>query len=275
MGYAIIVEKKKKSEKVTGNNKKQIAMGQLLDNQIQAQKIYRDKSMWLVAFLGGTLAAGYIIAENFKTFNEPQKAKRTQIVTVLATISVFACVFSIPEDAAQFIPVIYTAIASALMQHLQGERILNHINSGGQVFGKKRTFCVGLIGLVITVAAIAIIAFMAGDFSNSVTTKTYGTMQHEIFFEKDNITEYEIEKMADGFTEIGFFGQAVTKHVYAKKNGRDYEISIFVVEGAEKDSEALEAFMGLRNDLQLFFADNKIILNLVVDDLDNVVKQLN
>jgi hypothetical protein len=252
-------------------------MEQLLDNQIQAQKIYRDKSIWLVAFFGGPLAAGYIIAENFKAFNEPQKAKKTWIVTVLTTILIFVCVFSIPDDVKlpnQLIPIIYTAIAYALMQHLQGQRILSHINSGGQLFGWGRTICVGLIGLVITLATILIIAFMAGDFSNSVTTKTYGIMKHEISFEKDNISELEIEKIADGFIKTGFFDQAVTKYVYAKKNGNNYEISISVVEGVENDSEALEPFIELRNDLQTFFVDSKITFNLIVDDLDNVVKQL-
>ena len=39
-----------------------------LSNIQKQRKVYTEKNMWLVAFLGGPLSAGYIIAENFKTF---------------------------------------------------------------------------------------------------------------------------------------------------------------------------------------------------------------
>lgn len=51
-------------------------MEQILDIQTSTQKIYRDKAIWVGTFLGGPLAAGYLIAENFKAFNDPAKVKR-------------------------------------------------------------------------------------------------------------------------------------------------------------------------------------------------------
>jgi hypothetical protein len=46
-----------------------------------------------------------------------------------------------------------------------------------------------------------------------------------------------------------------------------------MVEGIEKNQEAIAAYTQLRNDLQTFFPNNKIILLFVVNDLNNVVKR--
>ena len=42
-------------------------------------------------------------------------------------------------------------------------------------------------------------------------------MKHEISFDENNITETEVNKIADGLTKMTFFDDAVTKYVYAKK----------------------------------------------------------
>ena len=59
-----------------------------LDNQIiPERKIYKDPALLLGAFFGGPLAAGYMIAGNFKAFGRPDKAKKTWLFTILATIT--------------------------------------------------------------------------------------------------------------------------------------------------------------------------------------------
>jgi hypothetical protein len=57
------------------------------------KKIYTDRLIWAGTFLGGPLVAGYLIAENFKVFNEPNKVKLTWIYAIIATIVIFGGVF--------------------------------------------------------------------------------------------------------------------------------------------------------------------------------------
>jgi len=66
----------------------------------------------------------------------------------------------------------------------------------------------------------------------------------------------------------------VTKNVFAKKKNNTYELSISVVTGIESDNQALQAFVGLKDDLQSLIPENKIVINLVVDYLDNIIKRL-
>ncbi len=253
-------------------------MEQTLDIERPTRKIYKDRAIWVGTFLGGPLAAGYLIAENFKAFNDKDKAKKTWIYAIIATVVVFGGVFLIPENVKipnQIIPLIYTAIAYYLVQHYQGQNISAHLNSGGQLFGWWRTIAVGLIGLAITIIPIIGFALLSDSIDNaSISTKTYGIMKHEIDFDKNNISETEVNKIADGLTKTTFFDEAVTKYVYVNKLNDKYELKISVVDGIANDSEALQPFIDLRTDLQTMFPNNKIVFKLVVDNLDNVVKTI-
>lgn len=253
-------------------------MEQTLDIQTPTEKIYKDIAIWVGTFLGGPLAAGYLIAENFKAFNDTDKAKKTWIYAIIATIVVFGGVFLIPDNVKipnQIIPLIYTAIAYYLVQHFQGQNISTHINSGGQLHSWWRTIAVGVIGLAITIIPIFGFALLTDSATNAGTdTKTYGIMKHEIAFEKNNISETEVNKIADGLTKTTFFDEAVTKYVYAKKVNNDFEISISCDKSVTSNAEALKPFIQLRTELQTLFPDNKIVFNLVVDNLDNIVKRL-
>jgi hypothetical protein len=248
------------------------------DIQTPTEKIYKDRAIWVGTFLGGPLAAGYLIAENFKAFNEFDKAKRTWIYAIIATIVVFGGVFLIPDNVKmpnQVIPLIYTAIAYYLVQHFQGQNITSHINSGGQLHSGWRTIGVGIVGLAITIIPIFGFALLADSTANVGTdTKTYGIMKHEIAFDKNNISESEVNKIADGLTKTTFFDEAVTKYIYAKKVKSDFEIYISCDKSVTNNSEALQPFVQLRSELQIMFPDNKIVFNLVVDNLDNIVKRL-
>jgi len=249
-------------------------MQETLDNQTPTHKIYKDRAVWLVAFLGGPLAAGYIISENFKAFNQPDKAKKTWIYTIIATIIIFGGIFSIPDSVKipnQIIPLIYSGIAYFLMQHFQGANITAHINSGGQLHVWWRTLLVGLIGLAITLIAVFSIVFFSDNSTVNYTTKTFGVMKHEIAFDKNNISETEVNKIADGLTKTTFFDEEVTKYVFAEKVDDRFEISIAFEKLGTNDSEVIKAFVQLRNELQKLFPDNKIVFNLKAD---NLVKRL-
>ncbi|HEY6914222.1 MAG TPA: hypothetical protein VI413_06050 [Paludibacter sp.] len=138
-------------------------MDQFLENETTTQKIYKERAIWTGTFLGGPLVAGYLIAENFKVFNQHDRVRKTWIYSIIATIVIFGGVFLIPDTVKipnQIIPLIYTIIASQIVQVYQKAKITTHINAGGQVYSWWRTIGVGLIGLVITVIIVFGIAML-------------------------------------------------------------------------------------------------------------------
>jgi hypothetical protein len=244
----------------------------------QTPKIYNERAIWAGTFIGGPLAGGYLIAENFKAFNKKTEARNTWIFAILANIVIFGGVFLIPNAEKiprQIIPIIYTAIAYALVKHYQGSEINAHVSESGPVFSWWRTLGISIVGLLITIIPIFGIAYLSDNSTNAATdTKTYGTMKHEVAFDKSNITESEVDKLAEALRKTTFFDDAVTKYVYAKKVGKNYEISIPCDIAVTTNPTALAPFIQLRKDMQDLFPDSKIIFNIVVDNLDHVVKRL-
>lgn len=254
-------------------------MTETIDKQIPDGKIFKDKAFWVGIFLGGPLVAGYLFSENFKTFGQTEKVKPTWILSILATIIIFGGVFLIPENIKipnQIIPILYTAIAYGLFHKIQSEKATQHINAGGLIHNWGRVIGVGIIGLMITIIPIFAIAYTYDTAEQAnITTKMYGaTVKHEIDFDKSNITEKEIDEIADGFIEAGFFDLSVAKYVYVVKNKNKYELYISVIEGIENNPNALQPFIELRSQMDNYIPNKKIEIKLVVDYIENVVKTL-
>ncbi len=130
-----------------------------------AHRIYKTNMIWVGSYLGGPLAAGYILAANFKAFGEQERARKTWIYTIVATIAILAGVFVIPEKVLETIPnlaipILYTVAAYFLMQHYQDHNIGTHLVSGGGVFSWWRVVAIGLIGLAATLAAVKLVSLI-------------------------------------------------------------------------------------------------------------------
>jgi hypothetical protein len=250
-----------------------------IDNPVPNGKLFKDRAFWVGTFLGGPLVAGYLFSENFKVLGESEKVKPTWIITIVATIFIFGGIFLIPDNINipnQIIPIAYTAIAFGLFKKYQKEKTDIHINKGGLIHSWWKVIGVSVISLLITLLPVFAYVYKSDPYIfESVSTQTYGTtVKHEIDFVEKNISSHEVDEIADAFIATGFFDLSVEKYVYLEKNDTDYVISISVIQGTGKDSEALQPFIELRNQMDDYFPQNSIQFNLVVDYLDNVVKVL-
>lgn len=123
--------------------------------EIPTQKIYSEKAIKIGTFFAGPLVAGYCMAENFKVFNDFEKAKKTWIITLISVVLIIALVYLIPENVPSFIfPVIYLSITSYLVKTFQEKDIQTHIANGGETFNGWRTTIVGLISVAVFLSVI-------------------------------------------------------------------------------------------------------------------------
>ena len=202
-------------------------MSETIDKTIPKGKIYKDRAFWVGTFLGGPLVAGYLFSENFKSLGQPEKVKPTWIITIIATVVIFGGIFMIPENINipnQIIPIAYTAIAFGLFKKYQEEKAAGHIEQGGLIYGWGKVIGVAIIGLLITIVPIFTFACLSDSIEQAnISTKTYGvSVKHEIDFDESNISEVEVDRIAEGFRETGFFDLSVAKYVYVVKNGSKY-----------------------------------------------------
>ena len=132
-------------------------------------KLYKDRAIYVGTFLGGPLVAGYLIAENFKKLDQPDKARNAWIISIVTTVVIIGAAFLIPnfEKIPRYIiPILYALLAQTLVQKFQGEAIKSHIEKGGAVYSVWRGVWIGLVVGVILIAAIVAIVLLT---SNSLT----------------------------------------------------------------------------------------------------------
>lgn len=118
--------------------------------EIPTEKIYSEKAIRIGTFFAGPLVAGYCIAENFKAFNDFEKAKNTWIITALSMIAIIGLIFIIPDNFPSILfPVLYSVVASYFLKKFQEQDIQNHIQNGGETFGGWRVTLIGLLSIIV------------------------------------------------------------------------------------------------------------------------------
>jgi hypothetical protein len=130
---------------------------------LPAFKLYDNIAIRIGTFLGGPLATGYLMAENFKQLGQEDKVKNTWIISIIATIVICTIAVLVPKDFPGYIlPVLYTGIASYLVQRFQDVQIKFHIEEGGQLYSRWRAALVALVGLLLIVVICAAIFIVLG-----------------------------------------------------------------------------------------------------------------
>lgn len=247
-------------------------------NNIQNEKIYKDKQVWAGTFIGGPLVAGYLIAENFKALGDKDKVWRTWMIAVAATLLLIVISFSAPniERVPNFVlPLLYTGIAFLLMRIFQGEKIVNHLRAGGKIHSWWRALGVSLFGMVVFSVLLFGTYFVLVEIENANTaTISYGASKHNISYNKNNISENEIDAVGNAMIKTGFFDDGNPWEIYVKKVGNNYEITAGVERSILYKPQELEFFNKQKQEIQKLFPNNKIVINLVADSFDNVIKRI-
>jgi hypothetical protein len=145
---------------------------QALEAVQSTKRIYKENAIWVGAYIGCPLVAGYFIAENFKSFNEINNAKKTWLVTIIGTIMIFCGISLIPDNVFDkipnfIIPLFYAAIAYGVVKQCQSKNLSAFIAIEGRPFGWWRIIIISLIGLAITFAIILGFTFLLYFSANS------------------------------------------------------------------------------------------------------------
>lgn len=252
---------------------------QTTHNSQSSGKIYKDREIWVGTLLGGSLAAGYMVAANYKAFGETDKVRKTWFVTIAATVFLFYISLFAPyldRIPNQLFSLVCAGIIVVLAQIYQGEKIRSHIRAGGQIQSWWKTLGVALVGLIITLLMFVGMAYVVTAVEElNQTSKTYGERQHEIYYNKSNISESEVDKIADAAIESNLFFNTEGKwYAYARKVNTDYEISVSLNRAALNDADLTKFFKEERDIMQARFPNNKIIINLVEGDFSKVEKRI-
>ncbi|HKR03640.1 MAG TPA: hypothetical protein VJY62_03315 [Bacteroidia bacterium] len=146
--------------------------------------------------------------------------------------------------------------------------------NGGSVYSWKRTATVAIIGLFFTIVPICSIYMVVNPEKPEMVKKRIGLTGNEIVFDKNNISLEEVDKIGESLIKATFFLYDSKVQVIVKKTDNDYEIFVSCLNEESINDDVLNIFNELQSEMQKLFPDNKIVFNLYIDKMENIVERI-
>jgi len=125
------------------------------------KKIHSRGAILLATFLGGPLAAGYLIMKNYEGLDQPENARKALLIGLMSTIVLFGGVLILPDYLISKIPsaVIPASCLGgvyAIVENTQGAILKNHKQQNGVFYSCWIAVGVGIVSLLIVVAVVSV-----------------------------------------------------------------------------------------------------------------------
>jgi len=138
------------------------------ENNTKDLKFYSQKAIGIATFIGGPLAAGYLIRENYLSLEKPDEGKKSLIIGLISTILLFSGIFMIPESIRdklpnQILPAIYTGITYLIVEKIHGKTLKQHKENGNEFYSGWKAAGIGFISLIILLIGILGYTYLSID----------------------------------------------------------------------------------------------------------------
>jgi len=180
------------------------------------KKYFTETQIYTATFFGGPVPAGILIYKNLRRIEEDKKASLTLLFTIIGAILLFYGIMHVPDAITDRIPsLLYTAIFSGIVYLVYRPFVADKINAELLTAENKiSNWSVAgytFLGLCINLIIIMAIAFAEPTFPGE--KMVFGQMQHELFYDKEFVTEEEAQKTGDVLTDFGYFGDDLQQAV--------------------------------------------------------------
>lgn len=130
--------------------------------------LYSARAIALATFLGGPIAAGYLISKNYTSLNKPQQAKTALIIGIIFTFIILGSFFLIPDNILDtipnyLIPVVYSGIIMAIVEVKLGNQLRVYKENGHKFASIWKAVGVGFISLLIFLVLTLGLVFLKED----------------------------------------------------------------------------------------------------------------
>ncbi|WP_338408988.1 hypothetical protein [uncultured Flavobacterium sp.] len=138
------------------------------ENNTKNLKFYSQKAIGIATFIGGPLAAGYLIQQNYISLNKPDQGKKSLLIGIVTTIILFGGIFMIPDNIIdkvpnQILPLIYTGIIYLIVEKIHGKILNKHKKNENEFFSRWKAAAIGLIALAVLSIGIFGYVFLSPD----------------------------------------------------------------------------------------------------------------
>lgn len=257
------------------------------------KKIYTNKSISLATFLGGPIAAGFLIAKNFKVFGNDRAARKSISIGINSTFILFIGLFFLPEHIVDripqpIIPAAYTSIIYFIVEKLQGQKIKDFIEEGGKKASGWSAAGYGFLGLLIIAMLTFILTF--STLSNELEKvngyeKNISVSKNVTLYYSDSIKLSESKKIADKIKQSEFLRGNNGADIFLNYESDFYRLKFIIPDTTLfSDTLFLSEFnlfenylnksLSLDRRIEIGFTDANLLLNIELKEVsfDNTLK---
>jgi len=176
---------------------------------LKVNKFYSENQIYTATFLGGPISAGILIYQNLKRIGDQRKASGTLLFTLVFTFLLFLGIMHLPDAVVDKIPNIaftslYTVIVYVIYNRYMADRFNAELQEADSKASGWKVAGFTFMGLVINLVIIFSIAVAQPPFPGQ--KMTFGSLKHEVYFDKDQLDPSTVESVAFVLAETQFFG---------------------------------------------------------------------
>jgi|GEM_PF-940775 len=227
-------------------------------------KLYSERSIQIVTFFGGPIAAGFLVSKNFKSLGFLESSKKANNLGIAGTLLLLYFYYIIPDPVIykipdSLIPFVYTGLISLVVRKFQSKYLKRHKDNGGLFYSNWKALWIAVLYISINIIGFIGISFMKPLFPGE--RAVYGDKKHEIYYSK-KIDKELINKTANYLEKVGIFQNIEKVCVQIKKEQDAFLVRMPVNEQVWNDSTVLTDLRVLRIDLQeqVFIDSTRLIV---------------
>ena len=228
------------------------ALTDLEDPTPPAYTLHPIRGVTSATFCGTPLAAGVVMALNFRRTGDSASARAALLTGLFATVALVGLFLVLPEHVTDSIPSAAIMIpqlvaVNAIATRLQGDMLSDHEDRGGEIASAWRGAGIGILCLI---PILLVIFGTALALEPSLGTRvSFGN--DEVYYTQD-ATEADAHTLADALREANFFGGPGVSVQISATSGQ-YTISFVMVEQAWNNDDVVGYFRAGGRSLALEF----------------------
>jgi len=179
------------------------------ENNTKSLKFYSQKAIGFATFIGGPLAAGYLIRENYLSLDKPNEGKKSLIIGIISTVLLFTGIFMIPESILDkvpnyILPMIYIGVIYLIVEKIHGKILNEHKENGNEFYSVWKAIGIGFISLIMLLIGIFGYVYLflnEEEYDTEIAEFTINETESLVFYDHlDTETKNSLLKELDGNT---------------------------------------------------------------------------
>jgi hypothetical protein len=124
-------------------------------------RVYTPWQVGVSCLIGGPASATWLIAENFRVFDEPKKRKLTFLYGAITLLALIGLGLVLPKHSSgTVLAAVVAGVTKEITKQQQGSRIEELRVKGGRIASWWSAVGIGVIGLVATLAVVVLMVLL-------------------------------------------------------------------------------------------------------------------